>query len=125
MRLSEIVDSCDKPFEWGTNDCCTLVRNAVLAVQGRDIVEPFLGYTTREGAAQALRDHGQGTLLATLINLLGEPIPVALARPGDIVMLDDFRVGICCGRSSALLEEEGILMVKTLSCVRAFKNRPN
>ena len=121
--LSEIINACDQPFKWGTNDCCTLLGVAVEAgQQGRDILRGFRGYRTQAGAAKKLREIGKGTLLATLEDLLGEPIHVARARPGDIMMPDDHLVGICSGEITALIGENGIEYVRTLDCVRAFRN---
>lgn len=121
-RLSEIIQACDKPFKWGTNDCCTLLHAAVNGKTDRDILRGFRGYRTRKGAAKKLREKGKGTLLDTLIDLLGEPIPVAQARPGDIVMADSWRVGVCAGKVTALIGDEGIVYTRTLDCERAFRN---
>lgn len=121
-RLSEIIKACDKPFQWGTNDCCTLAHEAVYAKSGRDALRGFRGYRTKAGAAKKLREKGKGTLLDTIIDILGKSIPVASARPGDIVMLDAWRLGICCGRMTAFIGDEGILYVRTLDCERAFRN---
>lgn len=123
MNLSEIIAACDKPFEWGTNDCCTLMGIAVQEQQGRDVVSVFLGYSDKAGAARALREHGAGTLLATVEREVGPAISPAQARPLDIVMYDALRVGICCGRYSLFLGEHGVVRLKTLQCMYAFANR--
>ena len=82
----------------------------------------YRGYRTKKGAAKKLRNRGEGTLLDTVINVIGEPIHVAKARPGDIVMQDAWSVGICNGKLSAFIGEEGIIYVRTLDCTRAFRN---
>jgi len=120
--LSEIIKACDKPFKWGTNDCCTLLGEAVQGISNRDILRGFRGYKTKAGAAKKLREKGKGTLLDTLIDLLGDPIPVANAHPGDIVMMDSWCVGVCCGRMTAMIGDEGIVYTRTLDCERAFRN---
>jgi len=121
-RISEIIKDCDKPFAWGTNDCCTLMAAAVKAKSGRDVLKGFRGYRTKLGAAKKLREKGKGTLVKAMIDWLGDPIPIAKARPGDIVMHDSWHVGICQGRYSAMVGENGIELVRTLDCVRAFRN---
>lgn len=120
--ISEVINDCNKPFKWGTNDCCTIMAAAVKAKSGRDILVGFRGYRTKKGAAKKLREKGKGTLLNTLIDLLGDPIPVASAYPGDIVMQDSWRVGICQGRYTAMIGDDGIELVRTLDCVRAFRS---
>ena len=121
-RRSEVIKECDKPFAWGTNDCCTMLAAAVKAKTDRDILRGFRGYRTKLGAARKLREKGDGTLLKTLIDALGDPIPVASARPGDIVMQDSWRTGICQGRYTVMIGDEGIELVRTLDCARAFRN---
>lgn len=122
--LGDVVKGCDKPFAWGSNDCCTLLGAAIEGKSGWDILRGFRGYKTKLGAAKKLREKGKGTLLATLTDLLGEPIHPALARPYDIVMADAWRVGVCCGRYSAFIGENGIEYARTLDCRWAFRNKP-
>lgn len=123
MSISDVIRAHDKPFKWGENDCCSLMADAIKEVQNIDVLEDYPEYDSREGAAQVLREFGKGTLLATVIAKLGDPIPVAQARPGDIIMMDDRRIGVCCGRFTAMLQDEGIISIRTLACARAFKNR--
>lgn len=123
-NLSEVLKACDQPFEWGSNDCCTLLGHAIEGQSGWDILRGFRGYKTKLGAAKKLREKGEGTLLATLIGLLGDPIPIAQARPMDIVMMDAWRVGVCCGRYSGFIGDQGIEYYRTLDCAYAFRNKP-
>lgn len=122
--LQQILDRCNHPFEWGKNDCCTLLGSAIQGESGWDILRGFRGYKTKLGAAKKLREKGKGTLVSTLDDLLGSPIPVAKARPKDIVMMDSWRVGVCCGRYSAFIGDAGIEFHRTLNCQRAYRNQP-
>lgn len=87
------------PFAWGSNDCALFAASAVQAMTGIDPAEGLRGtYRTALGAAEALRQHGAGTLLKTVTLWLGEPKHVAQAHRGDIVMLNRLTCGVCVGR---------------------------
>ncbi len=122
-RISDAIRECNKPFKWGTNDCCTLFAKAVEATSGRDILRGYRGYKTKKGAAKKLRDKGHGTLVKFVKSCMGDEIHIAQARHGDIVMQDARRVGVCCGRWTAMLGDDGIAYVRTLDCQLAFQNR--
>lgn len=77
------------PFCWGTNDCAIFAADCVLACTGKDPAPPGLrGHRTALQADRAVRRHGGLAQIATLA--LGEPIAVALATEGDVVLV---RVG--------------------------------
>jgi hypothetical protein len=74
-------------FAWGQNDCCMFAADAVLAMTGVDYAANFRGkYTTKVGAARALRRYGAGTIQATLTELLGAPVSRLNLRRGDVVL---------------------------------------
>lgn len=76
----------ERPFAWGTHDCCLFCAGAVEAMSGVDPMPEFRGrYTTAIGAERALRRYGAGTLDATLDNKF-TPVVASLAKRGDIVM---------------------------------------
>ena len=126
-RLSLCLDNvADKPFEWGSHDCALFAADCVKAMTGVDPAEAYRGkYDTAHGAAQALREHGAGTLLKTLKAIFGEPISPHFAQRGDVVMLDRTTTGICVGRFSYFVgrEEgvEGLLVIPTAQCRYAFR----
>lgn len=101
----------EEPFAWGTHDCALFAASCVNAQTGVDPAEGIRGtYEDARGAALALREHGQGTLLKTVKEWLGEPIPVPFAKRGDIVMRDtserERALGVCVGRYSYFVGEE-------------------
>lgn len=117
----------DVPFKWGSNDCALFAADCVLSMTGVDPAEAFRGlYDTKTGAAQALRDHGQGTLLKTVRHWFGEEKHVALAQRGDLVMQGSTALGVCVGQYSYFpgTEQnglvEGLVFVPTAGCSRAF-----
>lgn len=79
----------DLPFVWGKNDCCLFAAGAVREITGVDFAAPFRGkYSTALGSIRALKRYGNSDLLSTLIAILGEPIPILLAKRGDIALVE-------------------------------------
>ncbi|ATI54178.1 DUF6950 family protein [Sphingomonas melonis] len=125
-RLSLILDrKSDQPFKWGENDCALFAADCVKAMTGGDPAEAYRGkYDTARGAALALREHGEGTLLKTLRALFTEVSP-HFAQRGDVVMLDATTTGICVGRFSYFVGreegQEGLITMSTAACRYAFR----
>ena len=124
-RLRTYLDSRKTmPFEWGVNDCATFIAGAVTAMTGVDVYDGFKGiYDTEEGSREALKTAGAGTLHRTVAKWLGKSKPAAQAKRGDVVMKDNFTLGICLGRWSMFVgqeAEEGLIHVPTLECRKAF-----
>lgn len=118
----------EEPFVWGTHDCALFAASCVNAQTGVDPAAAFRGtYDTRIGAAEALRDKGQGTLLKTVREWF-EAIPVPFAKRGDLVMRDtserDRALGVCVGLYSYFVgEEQGLqrlVALPTQECRYAF-----
>lgn len=81
----------DAPFSYGSHDCCYAAADCVKAITDTDLMVDYRGkYRSAAGAARALKNIGNGTLLKTLISLLpqhgGKRIPVASASKGDLVV---------------------------------------
>lgn len=126
-RLSLYLDRvADQPFEWGEHDCALFAADCVKAMTGADPAEAYRGkYDTARGAAEALREHGAGTLLKTLKAIFGEPISPHFAQRGDVVMRDATTTGICVGRFSWFVGQEsgeqGLVHLPTAACRYAFR----
>ena len=124
-RLRTYLDRVTwEPFKWGTHDCALFAADAVNAMCGVDPAAAFRNtYGDRRGAAQALRDHGAGTLLATVGSWFA-PASVHHAKRGDIVMLDRRTTGICVGRYSWFIGTpqglDRLYPLPTASCQYAF-----
>lgn len=135
-RLSRYFESvADRRFEWGQHDCALFAASAVEAMTGVDILAEFRGqYSSRVGAAKALREIGQGTLIKTFNHRLGRWKRPALAQRGDIVMFQN-SAGICCGSFSRFIGEydeafqpilsgqfskSSLIVIPTLACSRAW-----
>lgn len=126
-RLSLYLDRvADQPFSWGEHDCALFSADCVKAMTGGDPAEAYRGkYDTARGAALALREHGEGTLLRTLKAIFGESISPHFAQRGDVVMRDARTAGICVGRFSYFVgqegEQEGLVFLPTAACRYAFR----
>ena len=84
MSLSEVIrEWSDKPFEYGTADCCQFVGAVVEEVTGNNPMDGF-SYTDQRGAESAI----DGDLQARITEVLGDPIPVSQAKNGDVLMID-------------------------------------
>lgn len=126
-RLRTYLDRVrDDKFAWGTHDCALFAANCVRAQTGIDPAEAFRGtYDSARGAAEALRQHGQGTLLKTVTSWLGQPSCPHHAKRGDIMMRDRMTTGVCVGQYSWFVGVEDqntdrLAVIPTASCRYAF-----
>ena len=108
--LHALVDlRAGMPFAWGYQDCCAFAAAAVEAMTGIDPMADLRGYHSRETAEAILA--AQGGLEAAVTARLGEPVGTALARRGDVVLVDVARVsalGICLGDFAAAPGPRGL-----------------
>ena len=114
-RLHDFLEECstavfgyDHHLDATHFDCCMFAAGSVIAVTGEDPAAEFRGkYRSMAGASRALRTYGAGTLEATLDGKFAER-PVAFARRGDLVMIDEM-VGVCIGADALFIgEEDGV-----------------
>ena len=78
--------------EWGKDDCAMRACNAVLAITGVDLAEPFRGtYATELGAARAIKKFCGGGLEQLADKVAKQhgidECPVFRARRGDVVLI--------------------------------------
>lgn len=125
-RLAVYLDRVEwEPFTWGQHDCALFAASAICAQTGVDPAAEFRGkYFDARGAAQALRAYGEGTLLKTVTQWLGEPKSAHHAKRGDIVMRDRLTTGVCVGHYSYFVGiEQGyerLAILPTRDCQKAF-----
>jgi len=107
---------------WGAFECGHFVAGAVEAMTGQNL--KAIEYTDPDTLKQALADHGSKTLYNYMRGLFGAPVPVALARRGDIIYRKDGDqpcLGILFSRNKAFfLGDEGLMAVNVLDCIRAW-----
>ena len=106
-------------YAYGRHDCGLFCAGAVQAMTGDDPAEVFRGaYDDVVSAAQALRDKGAGTLVATVASLFDEK-PPAFAQRGDIVW-NGAAIGICFGPVALFVSDGGLTRVARSEWERAF-----
>lgn len=109
-RLAEVVDAAiDRPFAWGTHDCCTFAAACVDAVTGSDHLD-HLGYEDERTAKRVIACHGG--LVEAIAARLGSPCAGwAHARRGDICLVPTEQgdgLGVCVGHRIVLPGERGL-----------------
>ncbi len=104
-----LIERRNTPFEWGTNDCCLFVADAVKVLTNVDYAASLRGYTTRFGAARRIYKAGG---LSSIVDGLLTPINPALARRGDVILCETEEgaaLGICVGSKFAAAGPNGVL----------------
>lgn len=110
-----------RPFVWGEHDCSLDSADWIRKCTGVDLGSDWRGhYKTKAGATRAMRKRGFLKPADIAANCLSA-VPVAFARRGDIVLHPNGALGICNGRASVFVAEDGLLEIPTLSCVRAWR----
>ena len=107
-RLHEfLIANADRPFEWGQWDCILMACAGVAAMTTVDVAAPYRGkYSDAKGAALALREIGQGTLVKTVDHHFA-PSKLGKARRGDLVQVGT-SIGLCMGAHGLFVGEEQI-----------------
>lgn len=123
--LAYVEAQRNTPFFWGKNDCALFAAGAVLAMTDVDLAAGVRGrYTTARGALKTLRSNGAEDLAAWLTRALGEPIPPALARRGDVVIfeaVDGPALGVVVGSQAAAAGPEGVTCVPSARWQQAWR----
>ena len=113
----------NKPFAWGSDDCCLFAADWVQACTGTDYASAWRGrYTGRLGAARFLEEAGG---LGTLVDSLGlvRVLPLQASR-GDVVAQDNGRglaLGICIGSGAAFAAETGLVFASMQNIKTAWR----
>jgi hypothetical protein len=120
--LYPYIDACrDKPFAWGSWDCCQFVGEWILTLTGSDLRAKFPAYDTEEQALAILTEHGG---LPGLLSSLPQ-IHKSRACEGDLVLSNGAtgaELGICLGIQSAfLLRPKGLAFLPTFDAVMAWR----
>lgn len=99
--LDEYVDAARlQPFGWGALDCATFAAGAVRAITGRAV--PMPAWCGRRDAVDVLRR--LGGLRAATCQRLGDMQPAAVARRGDVLLLQQHGrdlLAVCMGHAWA------------------------
>lgn len=122
-RLAEFnVARRRMPFAWGGNDCVTMAADWIEQATGTDPIADIRGWTDALSAGRTIE--ALGGLEAAITARLGEPIPPAFARRGDVVLLDIAgreTVGVVYGTHAMGPGEEGAVMVPMSVALAAWR----
>jgi len=111
-RLAATIESARRRrFAWGVHDCGLFVADVCLALTGRDPIADLRGrYRTPASAWRALVREGGPLAFG---RRFGEPIPPAMARRGDAVLIGAGArwpaFGVCVGAFCAGPDSDGLL----------------
>ncbi|HKO88786.1 MAG TPA: hypothetical protein VJU83_09760 [Burkholderiales bacterium] len=119
-----IKGALERPFCWGSFDCCFFAAAAVQAMTGVDFAAPYQGrYQTAIGAARLINKLGGVQAIATAA--LGLPIDVRQAGRGDVLMVTrdgQQSLGVCTGKSVAFPTlPAGLVFVPLTQCECAWR----
>jgi len=133
-----LLENANKPFKWGTNDCCLWVGDAIQAVTGVDIAADFRGkYTTKAQAFALIKTLTNGTTVADAAaycaaqhGLPELPKPL-FAQRGDLVIAqngsatgpDSLIAGIVHlnGRHVVTVGPKGLIRLPITTVTRAWR----
>ncbi|MCC0013865.1 MAG: hypothetical protein H6881_08305 [Rhodobiaceae bacterium] len=120
--IAAIEDAKRKPFKPGTHDCALFVAAVVKAKTGRDYARGWRSKYRSLKAGQALLQEAGFDDHIAIVAAHFEEIPPALARFGDIAVVED-ALGIVNGGTVFVLRPDGLGTVDLLSASRAFRVR--
>lgn len=109
-------------YDFGVWDCAVFVFDAVKVQTGTDHIAEYRGrYTDYDEAVLLMKQLDRVATARTLVTAkLGEPIPVAMARTGDVVAFEA-SLGILYGdRGVFLAEHQGYERVPRVKLDRAW-----
>ena len=123
-----IIANKNTKMEWGKFDCMSWSTSCIKLITEKDFYKPFEGkYYSAVGAAKLLLQHA--TSISTMFDqYYGEMKHIAFAKAGDIVLaspeklnqtdeynrLFDYGAGICFGKLSYFVGEDGLIALNTL-----------
>ena len=86
MTINSVLQEwADKPFKYGTSDCCQFVGAVIEAMTGSNPVRQFQYETEAEAKALIAK---YGSLDALVTSVLGEPMPPEDSMPGYVLSID-------------------------------------
>lgn len=119
-RLAEAIQAGEGRTFSDTYYCATFAADCVLAMTDADPLARWRGLTETEARA-AIEPK---TLRDVLIEVFGEPVHIAQARRGDVIVRDNDgspAIGICAGQQSYFVSDDGLAHYPTLEQVEAFR----
>lgn len=122
LRLAAYVEAARAlQFAWAAHDCCTWAAGAVEAITG--VRPPLPLYDGQRSATRLLR--AMGGLQVAVMDVLGTPVAPALARRGDVVLLEQLpgrhALAVCVGHAWAAPGPHGLAFGPLAEAVAAWR----
>lgn len=113
------------PFNWATNNCGFFCADWVKYLTGKDPAAPWRDAVHDELSAHAVIDSFHD-LRALVTSILGEPIALLTAQPGDIVLAPiaggtDEGIGICLGQWAAFVGDDNLTRIAMRDALCAWR----
>lgn len=123
LRLAMYVEERTfVPAAWGVQDCALFAAGAVEAQTGVHLCPELRDY---RGVREALRKlHEVGGVRGLADKALGERIPPALARVGDVVVMESGKreaLAICNGQTAIGVDRTGVVAFPMTQAVAAWR----
>lgn len=125
-RLAALIEERRRaPFRWGTQDCCTLAADAVLAMTDCDPMGPHRGqYADEVGADALLGPDGLEAMVAEMLAEFGaQDCPAGFAQRGDVALVlagNQPTMGVVLGDVVAAPGPEGLAFLPPAAIQRAW-----
>lgn len=108
-------------FDWGNHDCALWAARWVHLCTGRDHFSAWAGrYASEVGAYKEILRRGFRSV-ADIADSHLEAKEVGHANRGDLMLDPNGCLGICNGLYSHFVTDEGLLMHRTLDCLKAWE----
>jgi len=120
MLRDYVAAARTRRFRAGRHDCALFAAGWVQAVTGVDHAEGWRGYTSLRAGKAMLAEAGHKDHVGLVATIL-EEIPPAMARTGDIAVIDDNALGVVSAERVFVLRHDGVGHVSRMQAKRAFR----
>lgn len=123
-RLRETVKEYQSaPFEWGVNDCCMFAARCADAITGSEWVADLESHYHDERTA---KDYivSSGGIEAAVTDRLGESVKPALARRGDVCLVETpegYGLAVCLGADAVIPGAKGLIVKPLQEVIMAWR----
>lgn len=124
--IGYVREVSSQSFRPGTLDCAMFFGGAMLAMTGKDYLEPWKGkYRTIDEAMQMLSDMGYADHIEYVASILPELPSPLMAQRGDCAVVNDVdgnpALGVVQGENIYVMTLNGLSLAKLETAIRAFR----
>jgi hypothetical protein len=121
-----LEENKDKPFKWGSWDCCRFSNGAIKAMTGKTMIPNEVKWTSKVSALKAISKYG-GSLIKSIDKACKnkglQEIKPAYITAGDLVVYDgsDINVGICDGMNIVCVTDDGYTVLPNEKAIKVWR----